>query len=197
MLTLRESQSEGTAMSLRRPIRASFLIFVVVGALSAGSMAAHASVVDAKALPVKAWTSSVCNGFATWEHRLTKLGSSNPADAAAAKTAIVTFLTGATRATGQLAKALKRAGVPSIQHGKEIAAAIISSVKSLRTTYVGAKTTAAALPTDDPAAAQALATQLQAGETTLQASVAEAAAKYPAPKLDKAFAATKACTKLA
>ena len=93
---------------------------------------------------------------------------------------------------GSVGESAQAAGVPSIEHGKEIAAAIVSSVKSLRTTYVGAKTTAAALPVDDPAAAQALATQLQVAETTLQAGVAEAAAKYPAPKLDKAFATTKA-----
>jgi len=53
------------------------------------------------------------------------------------------------------------------------------------------------METDDPAAAQALATQLQTAETTLHAAVTEAADKYPAEKLDKAFATTKACTDLA
>lgn len=184
-------------MRVRRPARAALAILVLVAALLAGSTAAAAVPLrDAQTVSVKVWSASVCKGFAIWEHKLTKLNSTGAADATAAKAAIIRFLAGAAKATGRLARTLKRAGVPSVKHGKEIAATFVRSVKGLRVSYVEAKTAAAALPTGDPVAAQALTTQLQTAETTLHTAVSEAAKKYPAKKLDTAFATTKACNDL-
>ena len=191
MTTERRVEGRGTRAALAVVV----LVAVLVTALFAGSTTAAAR--DAQTVSVKVWSASVCKGFATWEHRLTKLGATDATDAADpadAKTAIVKFLTGAEKATGRLAKALERAGVPSVTDGEEIAATFVSSVEGLRASYVDATAAAAALPIDDPAAALALAAQLQAAEASLHAAVTEAAQKHPAKKLDEAFATTRACT---
>ena len=170
---------------------------VLAATLLAGSTAAATAPTRGdKQVSVKAWSTSACKGLSTWERRLTQLGPGDAADAAAAKAALTAFLSGAARATGRLVTTLRRAGVPAVTHGAEIAAAFISAAKGLRASYVEAGAAASTLPTDDPVAAQALQTQIQTAETTLRTAVAEAAAKYPSKKLDRALFATKACSNL-
>ena len=182
---------------LRRRKPATLVVVVLAATLLAGSTAAATAPTRGdKQVSVKAWSTSACKGLSTWERRLTQLGPGDAADAAAAKAALTAFLSGAARATGRLVTTLRRAGVPAVTHGAEIAAAFISAAKGLRASYVEAGAAASTLPTDDPVAAQALQTQIQTAETTLRTAVAEAAAKYPSKKLDRALFATKACSNL-
>ena len=157
---------------------------------------------DAKAVPVTAWSGSVCKDFGRWQARLAALTPSEaPADPAAGKAAITKFVKGAVKATATLAGQLESAGVPKVKDGAAIAAAFAGSVKSVRRAYGQARTAAAALPTADPAAfataTHALAVQLQASSSTLSATLAQTAAKYPASALDRAFSSTKACAEIA
>ena len=185
---------------MRRP-RGGWCTVVVVAALVVLAAPA-AAVAAAKTVPVKAWSGSVCKDFSRWEVQLTRLGATGAvANPTAGKAAITKFFTGAIKATDRLAKDLKAAGVPAVKHGTAIAAAFASSVKSLRGAYAKAKTSAAALPTGDPAtfaaAAQALATQLQTTGSTLTTTLAQTTTQYPASALDKAFTSTKACKTVA
>ena len=73
-------------------------------------------------------------------------------------------------------------------------------MKGVRAAYVTAKTSAAALPTDDAAAfslaAQALAAELQTASATLGTTLADAVKGSSGGALDKAFTTTKACAAL-
>ena len=176
-------------------------LFVVAAAVIAVTVAFAAPVAAVKTVPVADWTESVCKGFSRWEAQLAKLGSiGRLADPSAGKAAISTYLTGAALATDTLAKAVRSAGVPSVKHGKEIAAGFTDSVESLRAAYATARTTAATLPTTDPAtfagAARALATQLQSAGTTLDSTLSTTARRYPTSVFLKAFRSTKACQTL-
>lgn len=188
--------------SMRRTARVGLGAVCVVGVLVVASSVATARVTAAKPVPVKAWSGSVCQDFGRWQARLAVLTPTVlPADPAAGKAAITKFVKGAVTATATLAGRLESAGVPEIKDGAAIAAAFTSSVESLRGAYRRARTAAAALPTADRAAfataTHALAVQLQAAASTLSATVAQAAAQYPASALDQAFSSTKACAAIA
>jgi len=175
-------------------------VLAVVVAVAAIATPASAAT-QAKTVSVKQWSASVCKGFAEWETRLTKLSSRDAvADPAAGKAAITKYVRGALKATDKLASSLKSAGVPSVNDGKAIEAALLSAVKGVRAAYATAKTSAAALPTDDAAAfaaaAQALAAQLQTASTTLSTTLTDAVTSNPSSALDKAFTSTKACAAL-
>ena len=194
---VRDERRIGVLKRVRRPGPTTLVVVALAATLLAGSTAAATVPTRGdKQVSVKAWSASACKGLSTWERRLTQLGPGDAADAAAAKAALTTFLSGAARATGRLATTLRRAGVPAVTHGAEIAAAFVSAAKGLRASYVEAGAAASALVTDDPAAALAVQTQIQGAETTLRSAVAEAAAKYPSKKLDRALVATKACNDL-
>ena len=183
---------------MRRVSRVGLAAGTVIGLFVLGSPVATAGTDRAKAVPVEAWSTSVCKSFSRWEQRLSTLGSSGAlADATAGKAAITKFLAGAVKANTRLARDLKAAGVPAVKNGKEIAAAFVTSTKRERAAFAQAKTAATDLPTGDGAAfataAKDIVTKLQTAGTGLNATLESTAKNHPAAALDNAFKSTKAC----
>ena len=124
-------------------------------AVTAGLLAptSGASVEVQKARPVKQWVDGVCGELAVWKVAAVKLtATSAPKDPGQGKAQVTKLVKGLVKATDVLAKQLKRLGVPRVDGGEEVAAAIADAVDALRAAYTDAKSEAAALPTGDRAA---------------------------------------------
>lgn len=160
------------------------------------------------ARPLKKWSASICKGFARWEDEITKVTSASivgqqlrglPSSASPeeVRLGVPLLLDAVLAATDRLSRDVFAAGTPKTAEGPMIALAVVNSVHGLTAVFVAFKIRADNIKPNESgplfSLTNDLASLLQSGANSLGATVQQLATTYPASRLNKAFAAAKAC----
>jgi hypothetical protein len=161
---------------------------------------------DASATAPKTWAHRVCTEVDTWlsgiQTSSKTLGDkvSGVTSLVEARTLFVAFLDDSTTRTDALLAAIHGAGHPDVDKGRELAADMEAGIRQGRGVFVDAKAKAQLLPTNDQAAFQKGAGDLNATLSRASASVGkqfeQLDTKYRDKRLQSAFNNDGACKKL-
>lgn len=179
---------------------------VVAGLLTIAPASGSAATSSPK--PLKTWAASVCTSFARWQRQVSLLAASGPVGhllhaagvpdpPEAIRLGIPVFLAGALTATSTLAHDVQLAGVPKVTNGASIATEMAGAVQVLYANLAAFQARAQQLPPNQPgpqfSESNDLATLLESAGKTLPTALTALEAQFPAARLGRAFAATKAC----
>jgi hypothetical protein len=110
---------------------------------------------DSNKVELDRYVSSVCNSLNTWREQLTS-GSAVLAQTTSAtddlrdvRRQFVSFYDGAIDVTDEMILAVEQAGIPDLDNGEDVAAALQEDVRRFRPILVDARRAARRLPVDD------------------------------------------------
>ncbi len=161
--------------------------------------------------PLKNWATSICSAFAKWQSQVSALAASGPVgdllhgtsandSPDSIRLGIPIFLGGALMATSTLAQDVQRAGTPKVAGGSAIAAAVAGAVQVADGSLAAFQTRAQQLGPNEPgpqfSESRDFATLLESAGKTLPTTLTGLDAQYPAARIGRVFAATKACKPL-
>ena len=183
---------------MSRPLRALAVAVALCVPLAVVAPAGAAAGAKAKPAP---WAKSVCSKIGAWrttiEDASEQAASGAPANAKAAKKALVKLVGTSLKATKRLVKDLKKVGAPTVDDGKQISSVLVQQIRQVQATIAGALTQLKDAPTSDAAtfqgAAHGVEDSLEAGLESVQQAL-RAATLFDAPELVAAFNAEPACT---
>lgn len=147
------------------------------------------------------YVKAICNAVGPFEKDVQKRSSAlnlaSISNASQGKTALQGFLNAVVSDTDSAIAKLKAAGVPDVNNGQKISAALTGAFTRLRSALHAAATKAGSLPTDNPTdfknAAQSLGTTVQSS----MASIGSSLNGLQSSDLEKAAASEPACKALA
>lgn len=170
---------------MRRPLLALALLFLVAGC--------------AEGPPPRAWAASVCSALAPWRAEIntltTRAQEQTPHSATPeqAKDNLVRMLEGARDASEKARDNVQAAGVPEVDGGATVAAAMTESLRKMRDAYGHARDTVQGLSTADPARFyDSVSTAMTALQREYAASTLDTS-KLNSPELQRAFAEVPEC----
>jgi hypothetical protein len=155
----------------------------------------------------QAWVADVCSAVGSWVEGIQEEGTALGESAQGAENLqqargqFVDFFDQVIARTERMLRQVGDAGAPAVEDGDAIAEDLHSALEPIQGVFEDARGDAANLPTDDPAAFQAGATEI--GETVQReaAEIGEAfdrlEREYDVPELDEAFDEEEACAEIA
>jgi hypothetical protein len=153
------------------------------------------------------WVADVCGAVTSWvdgvQEESTALGETaqDAEDLEQARDQFVDFFDQVIDRTDRMLAEIDEAGTPAVEEGEAIAEDLRSTLAPIQDAFEDARAEAEELPTDDPAAFQAGATQI--GESVQEEAQAigrafdELERQYDVPELDEAFEDEEACSEVA
>ena len=158
------------------------------------------------AVSVESWAGGVCGSVETWlrgiNQKGTQLGQDvqGVSDLTKGRDLLVQFMEDAVALTDTMIEGVEAAGAPDIENGDQLATDLVAALQPVKDTFSTAVDKAKALPTDDPEAFSAAATQLGQeitdSQTEFSASFDQLQATYDDPALNTAFDTVPECAQL-
>lgn len=153
-------------------------------------------------VPAAEYASDVCGALDAWvtasrDRAGSLTGVLNPTDTPENRRDVLAgYIDGVIEDTEALLDDVQGAGVPDVEGGKEIAGQIADAFDSVKTELEQTRDDVDALPTDDPAAFTAAATQLGTSVQTSLTAVGTSVGGISEPELNQAFAVEPTCSAL-
>jgi hypothetical protein len=180
-------------MLVRKPLSAVCAIAIMVGLAACGGSSSSG---PSPATYVK----SICNAIGPFEktvqQRSQALNLSNIKSAADGKKALQDFLNKVAADTDQAVSKLKAAGVPNVDNGKKVSAAIVGAFTQLKGALQKAATQAGSLPTTSPQAFQTAAQALGSAVQSSMSGIGGSLSNLKSPDLESAAKKEPACQSL-
>lgn len=148
------------------------------------------------------YASDVCGALDAWvtasrDRAGSLTGVLNPTDTPENRRDVLAgYIDGVIEDTEALLDDVQAAGVPDVEGGEEIAGQIADAFDSVKTELEQTRDDVDALPTDDPAAFTAAATQLGTSVQTSLTAVGTSVGGISQPELNQAFAVEPTCSGL-
>jgi hypothetical protein len=175
------------------------------GGSSAGSSSSSTSS-DAEPVGAALYTHAVCTALSAWEQHLESASAvlaqrTNTATSLTrVRTEFVTFFGGAIGRTDGMLTAVEEAGVPDVNNGEKVAAALLRSLHGFRPILVEARAKARRLPVGDEqlftTQAQTLGAPFGAERAKLATLFETLGKRFGAPELTRAADADATCREL-
>jgi hypothetical protein len=163
-------------------------------AVALAAPAAGAAAPAAKTVSVDKYAKSLCTTYTAWQDTVTSsnVPTSSITDAAAGKQALADYFTSLVTATKTAVAKLKKAGIPDVEHGKQVARSFQTFLTKASTEISGAL---AQVNAADPASPGFVDTVTQATTqlTTLDSRLGDPFSKVQSQDLLGAFKDQKAC----
>ncbi len=154
----------------------------------------------AETVTAQEYATDICGALDAWvtasQDRASSLtGVLNPTDTPENRRDVLAgYIDGVIDDTEALLDDVQAAGVPDVDGGEQIAGQIADAFDSVRTELEQTRDDVDALPTDDPAAFTAAATQLGTSIQTSLTAVGTSVSGISEPELNQAFATEPACS---
>ncbi|MBA3551409.1 MAG: hypothetical protein H0W27_00870 [Actinobacteria bacterium] len=148
------------------------------------------------------YASDVCGALDGWvtasrDRAGSLTGALNPtASAESRRDVLAGYIDGLIEDTEALIGDVRTAGVPDVEGGEQIAGQIVDAFDTVKTELEQTRGEVDALPTDDPAAFTAAATQLGTSIQTSLTAAGTSVGGISEPTLNRAFAGEPACSGL-
>jgi hypothetical protein len=152
------------------------------------------------------YASSVCASIATWQTALTSASTvlaqrtSRTRDLKTVRRQFISFFDGALTQTDRMVAAVAEVGVPDVEQGDTVAAALLRDLRRFRPILVEARDKARKLPLDDATSfatrAQSLGTRFQIEANGLATEFQALDEKYSTPELRQAADDDATCRNL-
>jgi hypothetical protein len=143
---------------------------------------------------------AVCGAVSTWLQSIkssqTQLSANPPTNATQGKQVLQGFIAGMVTDTDRALAMLQAAGAPNTTNGPRIEIALVGVFTQVKTVLLQAQTQVSQLPTANPAAFKAAATQLGVSVKQSLTNVASSLSVLNDPQLNQAAAQTPACQSL-
>jgi hypothetical protein len=164
-------------------------VALVLAAPGAGA-AARAT----KTVPVDKYAKSLCSTYTAWQDTVTasNVPTSSITDAAAGKQALSDYFTSLETATRSAVAKLKKAGIPDVEHGKQVARSFQTFLTKASTEISGALAQVSAADPASPGFIDTV-TQVTTQLTTLDSRLGDPFSKVASQDLLGAFKDQKAC----
>jgi hypothetical protein len=162
--------------------------------LALAAPAAEASVPAAKTVSVDKYAKSLCTTYTSWQDAVTasNVPTSSIADATAGKQALADYFTSLVTATRTAVAKLKKAGIPDVDHGKQVARSFRTFLGKASTEISGALAQVSAADPASPGFVDTV-TQVTTKLTTLDSRLGDPFSKVDSQDLLSAFKDQKAC----
>jgi hypothetical protein len=163
-------------------------------ALALAAPAAGATVPAAKTVSVDKYAKSLCSTYTAWHDTVTasNVPTASITDAAAGKQALADYLTSLVTATKTAVSKLKKAGIPDVDHGKQVARSFQTFLSKASTEISGALAQMSAADPASPGFVDTV-TQVTTQLTTLDSRLGDPFSKVQSQDLLTAFKDQKAC----
>lgn len=154
----------------------------------------------AQTVTAQEYATDICGALDAWvtasQDRVGSLtGALNPTDSAENRRDILAgYIDGVIEDTDVLISEVEAAGAPDVEGGEEIAGQIADAFDTVKTELEQTRSEVDSLPTDDPAAFTAAATELGTSIQTSLTAVGTSVGEISEPELNQAFAAEPACS---
>jgi hypothetical protein len=153
------------------------------------------------AVSAETYVSSLCSALQNWitalqEGQAEVQGTVEPGNAESGKQALATFFDGAVADTQTMISTVEAIGTPDVDGGDTIAQELLFRFTEAKTALEGTRAQVDTLPTDNPQAFAAAATELGGAIQTQLESVGDALSTISQPDLDAATNADPTCQSL-